>query len=316
MDIGLLLHTRQLVRQEEAAKSFEQIWSDAAQAEELGFDHIWLGDSVTVLEKARGDCLTTMAALAARTSKIRIGAVPMLPALRNPVLLAHALATLDVISKGRITLGVSVGPVRDYIQRQFAACGVPPQEKAGRLSESIEIMRRLWSETTINHDGRYHKLRDVGILPHPAQKPGIPIWIAADRNDNGFKRVGRLGDGWVTLAPTLERFAAARQKIDQYASEHGRVEKCRPSALFAAFNIQADGDRARNEGWQWMERFFEQPKEKLGHFFAIFGTPEECARLLKGYAEAGLTAIIARIASDDMRGQARLLLNEIKLRLS
>ena len=316
MDIGLLLHTRQIIRQEDAAQSFEQLWSDAAQAEQLGFDHIWLGDSVTVLDKARGDCLTTMAALAARTSGIKIGAVPMLPALRNPVLLAHALATLDVISKGRIILGVSVGPVRDYIQRQFAACGVPPQEKAGRLSECIEIMRRLWSETTINYDGRYYKLRDVGILPHPAQKPGIPIWIAADRNENGFKRVGRLGDGWVTLAPTLERFAAARYKIDEYAREHGRVGKCRPSALFVAFNIQADDDRARDEGWQWMERFFQQPKERLGHFFAIFGTPQECVSILKGYADAGLTAIIARIASDDMPAQARLLLNEIKPQLT
>jgi alkanesulfonate monooxygenase SsuD/methylene tetrahydromethanopterin reductase-like flavin-dependent oxidoreductase (luciferase family) len=315
MEIGLLLHTRQIIRQEDAAKSFEQLWSDAAQAEELGFDHIWLGDSVTVLEKARGDCLTTMAALAARTNKIKIGAVPMLPALRNPVLLAHALATLDVISKGRIILGVSVGPVRDYIQRQFAACGVPPQEKAGRLSESIEIMRRLWSETTINYDGRYYKLTDVGILPHPAQKPGIPIWIAADRNENAFKRVARLGDGWVTLAPTLERFSAARRKIDQYAQEYGRPEKCRPTALFAAFNIQTDGARARDEGWQWMERFFEQPKERLGHFFAIFGTPEECVRLLKGYTKAGLTTIIARIASDDLRGQARLLLNEVNPQL-
>jgi len=316
MDIGLLLHTRQIVRQEDAAKSFEQLWSDAAQAEELGFDHIWLGDSVTVLDKARGDCLTTMAALAARTTKIRIGAVPMLPALRNPVLLAHALATLDVISKGRIILAVSVGPVREYIQRQFIACGVPPQEKAGRLSESIEIMRRLWSEAIINYDGRYYKLRDVGILPHPAQKPGIPIWIAADRHENAFKRVGRLGDGWVTLAPTLERFTAARHKIHQYAEEHGRLGKCPVTALYAAFNIQTDGDRARAEGWQWMERFFEQPKEKLGHFFTIFGTPEECARLLKAYAAAGLTAIIARIASDDMPSQARLLLNEIKPQLA
>jgi alkanesulfonate monooxygenase SsuD/methylene tetrahydromethanopterin reductase-like flavin-dependent oxidoreductase (luciferase family) len=316
MEIGLLLHTRQIIRQEEAAKSFEQLWSDAAQAEELGFDHIWLGDSVTVLEKARGDCLTTMAALAARTTTIRIGAVPMLPALRNPVLLAHALATLDVISQGRIILGVSVGPVRGYIQRQFIACGVPPQEKAGRLSESIEIMRRLWSENTINYEGRYYKLRDVGILPHPTQKLGIPIWIAADRHENGFKRVARLGDGWVTLAPTLERFAAARHKIDQYAEEHGRAGKCPVTALYAAFNIQTNGDRARDEGWQWMERFFEQPKEKLGHHFAIFGTPEECLRLLKGYVTAGLTTIIARIASDDLRGQAHLMLNEIKPQLA
>jgi alkanesulfonate monooxygenase SsuD/methylene tetrahydromethanopterin reductase-like flavin-dependent oxidoreductase (luciferase family) len=316
MEIGLLLHTRQIVRQEDAAKSFEQLWSDAAQAEELGFDHIWLGDSVTVLDKARGDCLTTMAALAARTTKIKIGAVPMLPALRNPVLLAHALATLDVISKGRIILGVSVGPVRDYIQRQFAACGVPPQEKAGRLSESIEIMRRLWAETTVSYNGRYYKLRDVGILPHPAQKPGIPIWIAADRHENAFRRVGRLGDGWVTLAPTLERFVAARRKIDQYAEQHGRIGKCRPTALFAAFNIQSDSDRARDEGWQWMERFFGQPREKLGHFFTIFDTSRECVSLLKGYADAGLSAIIARIASDDVCGQSSLLLNEIKPRLA
>jgi len=316
MEIGVLLHTRQIIRQEDAAKSFEQLWSDAAQAEELGFDHIWLGDSVTVLDKARGDCLTTMAALAARTNKIRIGAVPMLPALRNPVLLAHALATLDIISKGRIILGVSVGPVRDYIQRQFAACGVPPQEKAGRLSESIEIMRRLWSETTINYDGRYYQLSDVGILPHPAQKPGIPIWIAADRNENGFKRVARLGDGWVTLAPTLEKFTAARHKIDQYAQEHGRVGKCPVSALYATFNIQTDGEQAKDEGWKWMERFFEQSREKISYHFTIFCTLQECVRLLKGYAEAGLTTIIARIASDDARGQARRLLNEIKPQLA
>jgi alkanesulfonate monooxygenase SsuD/methylene tetrahydromethanopterin reductase-like flavin-dependent oxidoreductase (luciferase family) len=316
MEFGLLLHTRQIIRHEDAAKSFEQLWSDAAQAEELGFDHIWLGDSVTVLDKARGDCLTAMASLAACTRTIRIGAVPMLPALRNPVLLAHALATLDVISKGRIILGVSVGPVRDYIQRQFAACGVPPQEKAGRLGECIEIMRRLWSERTINYEGRYYKLSDVGILPHPAQKPAIPIWIAADRSENGFRRVGRLGDGWVTLAPTSEIFSAARRKIDHYAEANGRAGKCPVSALYATFNVQSDGERARGEGWQWMERFFEQPREKLGYHCTIFGTPAECVRLLNGYVDTGLTTVIARIASEDVRSQASFLLNELKPQLA
>ena len=315
MKIGLLLHTRQLIRAEEAAKSFEQLWADAAQAEALGFDHIWLGDSVTVLDKARGDCLTTMAALAARTNKIRLGIVPMLPALRNPVLLAHALATIDVIANGRITLAVSVGPVRDYIQRQFAACGVPPREKAGRLSETIEIMRRLWSESKIDYEGRYFKLHDVGILPHPAQQPGIPIWIVADRNDNGFKRVARLGDGWVTLAPTLERFTGARKNIDEHAESYGRAGKLHETALYVTFNICEDAARAKDEGWQWMERFFGEPRAKLGHFFTIFATPAECVALLKGYIDAGLTTIIARIASDDVPGQARMLLHEIKPQL-
>ncbi len=312
MEIGLLLHTRQLIRAEDAAKSFEHLWADAAQAEELGFDHIWLGDSVTVLDKARGDCLTTMAALAARTTHIRLGIVPMLPALRNPVLLAHALATIDVIANGRIILGVSVGPVRDYIQRQFAACGVPPQEKAGRLSETIEIMRRLWSETKIDYDGRYFKLHDVGILPHPARPGGIPIWIAADRNETGFKRVARLGDGWVTLAPTLERFTSARKKIAEYAESYSRVDKLRETALYVTFNICDDAEQAKEAGWQWMEKFFGTPRTKLGHFFTIFATPEECVGLLKGYVEAGVTTIIARIASDDVRGQANMLLGEIK----
>jgi len=312
MEIGLLLHTRQLIRADDAQQSFEHLWADAAQAEEAGFDHIWLGDSVTVLDKARGDCLTTMAALAAKTRKIRLGIVPMLPALRNPVLLAHALATIDVISNGRLIVGASVGPMRDYIGRQFAACGVPPQEKAGRLGETIEIMRRLWSEPKINFDGRYFKLSDVGILPHPSQQPGIPIWLAADRNENGFKRVARLGDGWVTLLPTIDQFTAARRKIDGYARQQGRSANVKPAALYATFNIQNDRSRAQDEGWQWMERFFEQPRAKLAYHFTIFATPQECIDLLKSYAAAGLTAIIARIASDDVRGQARLLLNEIR----
>src|SRR5687768_17566872 len=186
------------------------------------------------------------------------------------------------------------------------------EEKAGRLSESIEIMRRLWSERSIDYDGRYDKLNDVGILPRPVQKPGIPIWVVADRNENGFKRVGRLGDGWVTLAHTAEQFAASRSKIDQYAQEHG---KCPVSALYATFNIDRDGERARREGWRWMEEFFQQPKEKISYHFTIFGTPEECAATLKDYRPAGLTTIIARVASDDVRGQAHLLLRELKPRL-
>src|SRR4030095_13510437 len=122
MEIGVLLHTRQIVRQEDAAKSFEQLWSDAAQAEELGFDHIWLGDSVTVLEKARGDCLTTMAALAARTDKIGIGGVPILPALRNPV----------------------ISPCAGNSRRHFERPDYPWRQRRTRQGLHPTPIRRLW----------------------------------------------------------------------------------------------------------------------------------------------------------------------------
>jgi alkanesulfonate monooxygenase SsuD/methylene tetrahydromethanopterin reductase-like flavin-dependent oxidoreductase (luciferase family) len=284
-------------------------------AEEMGFDHVWIGDSVTVLDKARGDCLTTMAALAAKTKRMKVGVVPLVAALRNPVLLAHALATLDVISQGRIIVGVSVAPSAPYIERQFEACGVPFHEKAGRLGESIEIMRRLWTEKTVAYHGRYFKLEGVGILPQPVQKPSIPIWVAADRSDNAFRRVARLGDGWFTTAPTLEKFIADRQKILSCAKQYGRNLESMPSALYVTLNVNSDGERGREGGWAWMEHFFRQPRSKLVHHTAIFGSPENCAKVLQGYIDTGLTSVVVRLASSDIRQQMRLLIEEVKPQL-
>jgi alkanesulfonate monooxygenase SsuD/methylene tetrahydromethanopterin reductase-like flavin-dependent oxidoreductase (luciferase family) len=315
LEFGLLLHTRNLIR-EAGPASFDDLWGQATRAEEAGFDHIWLGDSVTILSKARGDCVTTMSALAVKTSRIKIGAVPFVAALRNPVLLAHALATADVISGGRIVLGVSVAPTREYIERQFSACGVPFHEKAGRLSETIELMRRLWTEESFAYHGKYFHFDEIGVLPKPVQQPTIPIWIAADRNENAFKRVARLGDGWVTLISSLEKFKAGRAKIEAYAEGYSRSGQIPVTALYASFNLNRNGNAARSQGWEWMAEFFRQPRSRLEHHFTIFGTPDECADLLRGYVKAGLTTLIVRIASDDFEGQTKLLLEELKPRLA
>jgi alkanesulfonate monooxygenase SsuD/methylene tetrahydromethanopterin reductase-like flavin-dependent oxidoreductase (luciferase family) len=82
--------------------------------------------------------------------------------------------------------------------------------------------------------------------------------------------------------------------------------------LYATFNIQKNREQAQDEGWQWMERFFGQPQAKIAYHFTVFGTPQECIELLRKYAAAGLTHVIARIASDDTREQSRMLLNEIR----
>jgi alkanesulfonate monooxygenase SsuD/methylene tetrahydromethanopterin reductase-like flavin-dependent oxidoreductase (luciferase family) len=313
MEMGVLLHTRHLIR-EEGPTNFDPLWADAMFADEVGFDHVWLGDSVTILDKARGDCLTTTAALAAKTNKTRIGVVPFLAALRNPVLLAHTLATLDVISKGRIIVGASVGSVKQDMNEQFEACGVPPQEKAGRLNESIEIMRRLWTERAVTFEGKYYQIRNIGILPHPIQKP-IPIWFATGRNEKALKRAARLGEGWITNAVSLDVFTGSRRTIAAHAAESAREQTSYTTALYASFHLNRDGDRARAEGWAWMEDFFRQPRARLGQHLAIFGTPAECAQTVRSYMKAGLTAIIARLASEDQKTQMRLLLNELKPRL-
>ncbi len=316
IEFGVLLHTRHLIHNDGLAPSFETMWDEAALAEKVGMDHVWIGDSVTVLDRARGDCLALMGSLATKTNRVKVGTVPLLPAMRSPVLLAHTLATLDVISQGRVLIGASVAPSLPYIQHQFEACGVPYAEKAGRLSESIQIMKRLWMEKTVSFEGRYYKLQDVGILPHPIQRPSIPVWVTADRSENAFKRVARLADGWFTSsARPVDKFALNRNKIQAYAETYGRQNWDVPSGIYATFNLNPSREKAMEQGWKWMVDFFRQPKANLEFFFTIFGTPDDCVRLLQSYIDAGLTAVVARLASSDVERQMRLLIEEVKPRL-
>jgi len=293
IEFGLLLHTRHLIRDAQVA-DFGALWQQAQDAEGAGYDAIWLGDSITTLDRARGDCLTLMAALAMATRSVRIGTVPLLMSLRHPVPLAHALATIDVISNGRLAIGASPGPVAPYIARQFEACGVPAGEKAGRLGETIALCRRLWTEDRVTFEGKYFRLDNEGILPKPVQKPSIPVWLAT--------------------GPTPEAFAASRRAIDGYAAEYGRTSgELAPSLLFAAVRLDTNGERAREDGWAWMEAFFQRPRARLeGTYTPIFGTVAECAALLGRYAAAGMTGVIARIASDDLAAQTELLLDAVK----
>jgi probable F420-dependent oxidoreductase len=317
LEIGLLLHTRHLIREGEDSSLVNELWETASFAEKIGFDHLWLGDSprLSLLHRAHADCLTLMAALAAKTSTIKIGTVPLIMALRNPVLLAHSLATLDVIAGGRTMIGVSAGPQYQYAEREFAACGVPYTERAGRLDESIRLMRRLWTESAFAFAGKYFQFEELGIEPKPIQRP-IPIWIAAGDNDNALRRVACLGDGWFTVARAAEQFVARRQKIDGYTKEYGRAELVTPSAIFATFHLHTSGGRAQEEGWNLAERYFSQPRSKLGHLSPFFGTPEECAEKLQPYVDGGLTAIAARFVAQDAQAQMRLFIEELRPRLA
>ncbi|MGH7766107.1 MAG: LLM class flavin-dependent oxidoreductase [Candidatus Binatia bacterium] len=316
IEFGLLLHTRHLVRGDHGAAALDEFWQTARHAEAAGFDHLWVGDSprISLLDRAHADCLTIMAALAAQTRSIRIGAVPLIAALRNPVLLAHQLATLDVISAGRILFGVSVAPQYKHAEFEFEACGVPFKQRAGRLDESIRVMRRLWTEESFSFAGKYYRFPEIGIQPKPVQRP-IPIFVAAGDNENALRRVARLGDGWFTVAPTLEKYAARRKKINGFARKAGREVKDLPSALFATFHLQTEAERAEKEGWTLAESYFRQPRSALPHLSPFFDTPESCAQKLQSYVDDGLTSVVARFVSPDVAGQTRLLLNEVRPRL-
>jgi alkanesulfonate monooxygenase SsuD/methylene tetrahydromethanopterin reductase-like flavin-dependent oxidoreductase (luciferase family) len=137
---GFLLPTREIVMTQEVP-NFRQILDLAEHAEALGFDSVWVGDSV--LARPRFEALTTLAAVAARTQRVKLGTAVLLPMLRQPVVLANEVANLDHVAGGRLILGVGIGNNNPAVAQEFAACGVPIARRVGLFEESITLMRRV-----------------------------------------------------------------------------------------------------------------------------------------------------------------------------
>src|SRR3954464_14278544 len=168
--LGYLLPTRERVMENHHETG--SLLALAEKAEALGFDSIWVGDSVTA--RPRHDPLTLLAAVAARTRKPELGTAVLLPALRNPVLLAHQVATLDRIAEGRLILGIGIAADVPNIRQEFTAAGVPFEKRVGRLLEGLRLARSLWTGKPVDWDGRWKVERGI-LAPTPHRPGGPPI---------------------------------------------------------------------------------------------------------------------------------------------
>src|SRR2546422_1253805 len=172
-EFGVLLPTREAVvsgRPETAP-----MLAMAERAEATGFDSVWIGDSVTA--RPRHEPLTLLAAVAARTKRVRLGTAVLLPALRNPVVLAHIVATLDRVAEGRVILGVGIAADAPAIRKEFASAGVPWDRRVARYLETLEICRALWRQDGVGFSGKHFTLENVTVEPKPHRPGGPPIWI-------------------------------------------------------------------------------------------------------------------------------------------
>src|SRR5499426_2867234 len=151
MRLGVLLPHRAVVLQSARRPPLEVCWTVARLADQAGMD-LWVGDSVVA--KPRLEPLTTLAYLAAITQRSRLGTAILLPALRQPTVLAHALASIDQMSCGRLVLGLGVGWGLPEIEREWEACGRSHKRRARDLEEHIVVWRRLWSGELVTHEGR------------------------------------------------------------------------------------------------------------------------------------------------------------------
>jgi len=292
--IGYLLPTREAVM--EGRPEAAPLLRLAEKAEDFGYDSVWIGDSI--IAKPRHDPLTLMAGTAGRTKRVRLGTAVLLPALRNPVVLAHQVATIDQVSDGRVVLGVGIAADAPAIHAEFEAVGVPFEKRVGRMMEGLRLCRALWSGDPVDWDGRW-KLQQAVVGPTPVQKGGPPIWGGGSAPAS-LKRAAINFDGWFPSGPTdTAVWGAQWRETLQHLDEAGRSRDDFSGAIYLTLSIDDDADKANQRLDEFLENYYNIPAATLRKFQAGFGgSAEEAAAWLKAYADEGASHIVIRFAGD------------------
>lgn len=213
----------------------QRIRAVAQAAERLGYDVLWTAEHI-IFPQTIGtpypyggrfpypvtdpilDIVATLSYVAAITSRIRLGSSVLVLPYRNPLVLAKELASLDVLSGGRLLLGVAAG----WLKEEFDLLGVPFDERGQRMDEYVNLLRALWTQEQVTFHGRHFELSDAAFFPKPVQQPHPPIWIGGG-SPVALRRVARLGDGWIAVPrPSLDDLAKDIQEIRRLAEERRR----------------------------------------------------------------------------------------------
>lgn len=301
----------------------------AQEAEASGaFDAVWVGDSL--LAKPRLESVTLLGALAGATRRLRLGVGCLATfAHRHPVLFAQQWVSLDVLSGGRAWLAVCLGGPDEQSPAQaqeHLVMGIRSGERVGRLEEGIVILRRLFHEKKVSHDGRFYRFEDVTLEPAPVQQP-CPIWIASNPTgltwkggasaseavvERAFRRVARYADGWMTNKVSPDQFRRQWARITAMAREEGRDPARLGSALYHNLNINVDRRAALEESKAFLDRYYASNfSPAFVEGWTAAGSPQQCIAELARYFEAGMQHIALRLTSWDQRGQLKRFLSEI-----
>lgn len=299
--IGYLLPTRERVM--EGQHETAPLLALAERAEALGYDSIWVGDSL--LARPRHDALTLLAAVAARTRTAELGTAVLLPALRNPVLLAHQVATLDRIAEGRVILGVGIASDWPNIRAEFEAAGVPFEKRIGRMIEGLALCRALWTGKAVDWpeagaEGRW-KVKAGMLGPTPHRPGGPPIWIAGAVAASRA-RAGRLYDGWFPNSPSVAEYPVQWAEVQAAARAAGRDPAQLTGAMYLTLAIDDDSARAEHKLNSYLEKYYAMPPaETRKRQMSYAGSAEGAAAWLKSYADGGASHMVLRFAGDHER---------------
>lgn len=303
MRLGVLVPTRGIVMQSARRPPVEECWAMARHADEAGYDAVWVGDSIVA--KPRLEPLTTLAYIAAMTTRVRLGTAVLLPALRHPVVLAAQIANVDQISRGRLVLGLGVGWSLPSAEREWAACGQDHKRRARVLEEHVALWRRLWSGEPVTHSAPGVELVEHTIGPLPWSEAGPPVLITAGNRGEilpaQLDRFARLGDGIITTYCYANECRILRERAEEALARHGRSLPDFPLCAYTTVRLDDDPARAERETLEFLARYYGGGVQERGT--VGLGPPEVVADALRSFAEAGVTDLCIRFIGDDQQAQ-------------
>ncbi|WP_428492916.1 LLM class flavin-dependent oxidoreductase [Rhodopila sp.] len=279
-------------------------WRWVDLCEQAGLDSIWQTDRI-VSRAPILESMTTLAAIAGRTRRIKFGVNVVSVALREPVLLAKQCATIDVLSNGRLLPGFGIGSPRGA---EWTAMHVDTTTRGRKTDEALQIISRLWTGEPLDYDGRHFKLAKASIAPLPVQ-PDLPMWIGG-ASEAAIKRTARIGTGWQAGPEAPDAVAQVISGIKQALLETGRsIDEDHYGAAFAFRFGSADDPGVAKVMQQYRDRTGRDPHD----LFAI-GDAEVIVRRLDAYVAAGASKFILRPIAEgdaDMLAQTRRLAEEV-----
>ena len=254
--------------------SFEDLRAVAADAEALGFDSVWASDHVVTPEHMHNnigpiflDVFTVLSHVSALTSRVRLGTTVMVTPYRNPLVVAKIVATLDSLSGGRVVLGVGAGGAPD----EFAALGVPENQRGARTDEYLAAMIELWTNDPSAYRGRFVNFDGVRFAPKPTQRPHPPIWVGG-RSDAALRRAARFGEAWHPTSIPLEALRERMARLAGLSADAGRVSPP-ATTIHQAVDFDADGSGTS--------------ERRLGR-----GSPSQVAEDVATYADMGIPVVV------------------------
>lgn len=253
-----------------------------------GYDSLWVGDHIS-FPLSIFDPLLQLAQAAMVSRRLQLGTAVYLLPLRHPAPVAKQVSTLDHLTEGRFIFGVGVG---GEFPKEYEACGVPIGERGARLSESLAVLRALWSGEPASHAGRFFQFDEVTMQPPSRQAGGPPIWCGG-RSDAALRRVGRLTDGWMSYVVTPDMFRQGLDKITAAAGAAGRVfdrEFGTAHLLFA--NIADTYEQALDAATLSLSRRYAMDFRKAAERYCALGPPERVVESIIRFHEAGARHVI------------------------